>query len=181
MMFKRVKPVFRGLKMLFHSLILRRNLFANRVYFAAIPRISRKNSVVFSGHDIYIGYDCHFGANVVFGSKVLLASNVSFVGGDHCWDVVGTPVMDSGRAQLKTVSIGDDVWVGHGAIIMQGVTLGEGCIVAAGSVVIRDVEPYAIVGGNPATEIKKRFDTEQISMHRSGLNSVCGRGGHTGV
>ena len=150
-------------------MVLRRNLFSNRVYFGAIPRMSRKNVISFNGSDIYIGHYCHFGANVSFGSKILLASNVSFVGGDHRWDVVGTPVMDSGREELQTVYIENDVWVGHGAIILQGVRLGEGCIVAAGSVVTRDVDEYTIVGGNPAREIKKRFDAENIALHRKSL------------
>ena len=52
----------------------------------------------------------------------------------------------------------DDVWIGTNAIICSGVKLGQGCIVAAGAVVTKDVEPYAIVGGNPAKIIKYRFD-----------------------
>ena len=56
----------------------------------------------------------------------------------------------------------DDVWIGHSAIIMSGVTLGQGSIVAAGAVVTKDVPPYAIVGGNPAKIIKYRFEREVI-------------------
>jgi virginiamycin A acetyltransferase len=54
--------------------------------------------------------------------------------------------------------VGNDVWLGFGALVMPGVRIGDGAIVAAGSVVTRDVRPYAIVGGNPATEIKRRFE-----------------------
>ena len=160
---------YRWLKTALISLRLRRNLFARRVFCAGTPRISRKNSVVFSGKDVYIGHQCHIGADVVFGNKVLLASNVSFVGGDHRWDVVGVPIMDTGRDRLAAVDIGDDVWIGHGAIILQGVSLGEGCIVAAGSVVTRDVAPYSIVGGNPAAVIRRRFDDEQAELHRGAM------------
>jgi len=163
--------LYRILKMLCYSAILRRDLLSSKVFFANMPRISRKNSVAFSGRDIYIGHNCHFGANVEFGSKILLASNVSFVGGDHKWNVIGVPIKDTGRDTLKSINIGDDVWVGHGAIIIQGVTLGEGCIVAAGSVVTKDVDEYSIVGGNPATEIKKRFDPDEIKLHKSKLDS----------
>ena len=58
---------------------------------------------------------------------------------------------------LQRVNIGNDVWIGHGAIILPGLTVGNGAVVAAGSVVTKDVEPYSIVAGNPAKEIRKRF------------------------
>ena len=56
------------------------------------------------------------------------------------------------------VVIGNDVWIGSGASILAGVTVGDGAIIAAGAVVVKDVEPYAIVGGVPAKTIKFRFD-----------------------
>lgn len=59
--------------------------------------------------------------------------------------------------------IGHDIWIGHGATIMPGVTIGSGAIIAARAVVTRDVTPYAIVGGNPATVIRKRFTDEEIA------------------
>jgi len=61
---------------------------------------------------------------------------------------------------FKPTTIGHDVWIGHGAIIRAGVTVGTGSIVAAGSVVVKDVPPYAVVGGNPARVIKSRFAPE---------------------
>lgn len=60
------------------------------------------------------------------------------------------------------IHIGNDVWIGYNATIMAGVTIGDGAIIATNSTVIKDVEPYSIVGGNPAIEIKKRFSTEMI-------------------
>lgn len=60
--------------------------------------------------------------------------------------------------QKGSTVIGDDVWFGMDALIMPGVTIGDGAIIGARSVVVRDVEPYTIVGGNPAKPIKKRFD-----------------------
>jgi chloramphenicol O-acetyltransferase type B len=161
---------YRLARMVYYSVLNRTNLVTPRVLFAGNPRQSRKNTVQYLGKDVYIGHACHFGANVIFGSKILLASNISFVGGDHRWDIVGTPIMDTGRDELKTIKICDDVWIGHGAVIMQGVELGEGCIIAASSVVTKSVEPYSIVAGNPAREIKKRFDPEQIAVHRAALD-----------
>lgn len=62
-----------------------------------------------------------------------------------------------------TIIIQNDVWIGHGATIMNGVTLRNGCVVAAESVVTKDVPPYAIVGGNPARVLKYRFDPETVA------------------
>lgn len=62
------------------------------------------------------------------------------------------------------IVIGNDVWLGRECVIMPGVKIGDGAIVAAYSVVTKDVEPYSVVGGNPAHFIKKRFDDELISL-----------------
>lgn len=61
------------------------------------------------------------------------------------------------QRQSKRVTIGHDVWIGHGAIVMPGIAIGHGAVVAAGAVVTKDVEPYAIVAGVPARRIKRRF------------------------
>jgi acetyltransferase-like isoleucine patch superfamily enzyme len=60
------------------------------------------------------------------------------------------------------VVVGNDVWIGTDAILMAGITVGDGAVIAAGAVVTKDVAPYSIVGGVPAKEIKKRFDNEKI-------------------
>lgn len=65
------------------------------------------------------------------------------------------------RTSRVTV-IGHDTWIGHGAIIKPGITLGDGCVVGSGAVVTKDVEPYAIVVGNPAKVLKYRFLPKQI-------------------
>lgn len=62
------------------------------------------------------------------------------------------------------VKIGNDVWIGAGAIILKGVEVGDGAIVGAGSVVTKDVEPYAIVVGNPPRLLRYRFDKEDIKF-----------------
>jgi virginiamycin A acetyltransferase len=58
--------------------------------------------------------------------------------------------------------IGNDVWIGYNATIMSGVTIGDGAIIATNATVTKDVTPYTIVGGNPAKEIRKRFDEDTI-------------------
>ncbi|MGH0257607.1 MULTISPECIES: CatB-related O-acetyltransferase [Sinorhizobium] len=66
-------------------------------------------------------------------------------------------------AVKKAPVIGNDVWLGDGAVIMRGITIGDGAIVAAGAVVTKDVPPYAVVGGVPASIIRMRFDAPTIA------------------
>lgn len=67
-----------------------------------------------------------------------------------------------GQSTKGSVKIGNDVWIGREAVIMAGVTIGDGAVVGAHAVVAKDVAPYAVVVGNPARQIKKRFDDETI-------------------
>lgn len=64
---------------------------------------------------------------------------------------------------LVKTTIGNDVWIGHGAFITAGVTIGDGAVVAGHAVVTKDVPPYAIVGGNPAQVLRMRFDLQQCA------------------
>ncbi len=109
------------------------------------------------------------------GSFCSIAAGVGIGGGAHKIDAVSTsPVFNKGRnifgknfgkiefSPYKTTVIGNDVWIGNRALVLQGVKIGDGAIVGAGSVVTKDVEPYTIVAGNPARVIRKRFDDETI-------------------
>lgn len=109
------------------------------------------------------------------GSFCSIASGVGIGGGAHKLDAVSTsPVFNRGRnifgknfagiefSPYKTTEIGNDVWIGNRAMVLQGVTIGDGAVVGAGSVVTKDVEPYTIVAGNPARVIRKRFDDETV-------------------
>jgi acetyltransferase-like isoleucine patch superfamily enzyme len=72
-------------------------------------------------------------------------------------------LLEDGQPWSKgNVIIGSDVWIGRGALILSGITIGDGAVVAARSVVTKDVAPYAMVAGSPAREIKKRFPDAQI-------------------
>jgi acetyltransferase-like isoleucine patch superfamily enzyme len=116
------------------------------------------------------------GARLKIGKFCSIAGEVTvFLGGNHRTDWVTTyPFSEfpdewpeakhiTGHPASKgDVVIGNDVWIGIGATIMSGVTIGDGAAIAARAVVTRDVEPYCIVGGNPARLIRKRFDDETI-------------------
>lgn len=105
----------------------------------------------------FMNNDCSIQARVVLGRYVLLGPHVAIVGGDHRPNLPGVPNVFSGRPEILQTIIEDDAWLGHGAIIMQGVRVGRGAIVAAGAVVVRDVPPYEIHGGIPAKKISERF------------------------
>ncbi|MNH49033.1 Chloramphenicol acetyltransferase [compost metagenome] len=62
----------------------------------------------------------------------------------------------------KSVTIGHDVWIGSRAVIMAGVSVGHGAVIAAGAIINKDVEPYTIVGGVPGKPIRKRFDEQTV-------------------
>lgn len=112
------------------------------------------------------------GSKLIIGSFCSIASNVTFVlNGEHRIDCLSTfpfkahcmrnPVPE---AESKgNIIIDDDVWIGTGAIIMSGVHIKKGAVIAAGAVVVKDVEAYSIVGGVPARMIRKRFNDEIIN------------------
>lgn len=117
------------------------------------------------GRDSQIEADCTIGDNVIFGNKVAVVGKY-----DHNYQQMGVPIRMASRIRdehytwkgltSKTI-IEDDVWVGYGAIIMSGVTIRKGCIIAAGSVVTKSTVPYSIYGGNPAKKITSRFATDE--------------------
>lgn len=128
----------------------------------------RSNSVDI-GDYAFIGLDCCLDAgDIQIGRFVMLASEVSIVGADSRFDEAGVPAVRTDRPASKTVVIHDDVWIGFGAIVLEGVEIGEGAIVAAGAVVSTDVAPYAIVGSPPARVIGQRFgnDEERARHHQ---------------
>lgn len=75
------------------------------------------------------------------------------------------PIIFSGRSEVKSTSIGTDCWIGAHTIIMCGTKIGDGSIIAAGSIVTKDVEPYSVYGGVPAKKIKNRYlsDMDKIT------------------
>jgi acetyltransferase-like isoleucine patch superfamily enzyme len=118
------------------------------------------------GNQVGIGGHCLIQADIEIGNKVMIASSIAFLNRDeHNYDIVGKAMWDSGKAQKSKIVIEDDVWIGHGALLLAPLRIGRGAIVAAGSIVIKDVQPYEIVAGNPAKLIKMRFNPEQIEEH----------------
>lgn len=120
--------------------------------------ISGPNSYV---EDAEIGKYCSISRQVIIGIS----------GHDYSWlttsPIIVTPEYgfinkDVDQKQKERPVIGNDVWIGINAIIMRGVKIGDGAVVAAGSIVTKNIEPYSIVGGNPARHIKYRFPPDII-------------------
>lgn len=109
------------------------------------------------GNDVYMGRHTHIACNVEIGDDVLIASYVGFVGGDHRIDHIGDQLIrQSGRIHEKKTVIESNVWIGHGCIVLAGVTMKSGSVLAAGSVLNKDVGENEIWAGVPAKFLRKR-------------------------
>ncbi len=123
------------------------------------------------GNRVQFGKNCLVQCDIKFGNDILIARNVAFVGkDDHRIDIVGKKIWDSPRGDSFKTIVENDVWIGFGAIIIAGVRIGEGSVVAAGSIVTKDIPPYSIVAGCPAKVIKYRFDNEKLIKHKILIN-----------
>ena len=121
------------------------------------------------------------GDKLIIGKFCQIATGVRFImnGSNHAMDGVSTyPFKVFGDAwsdaSMNVVCkgdtvIGNDVWIGNSVTIMQGVKIGDGAIIGTNSLVTKDVDPYSIIGGNPARVIRKRFDDETINF----LTNLC--------
>lgn len=137
----------------------------------------------FTYHTIEMGNDVYIGPNAKFispesvikiGNKVMFGPEVMLLGGDHNTSILGSYMIDISEKLPENdlpIVIEDDVWVGARAIILKGVTLHTGCIIAAGALVTKDVPPYTIYGGVPARFLKNRFSENDIKIHVAKLNN----------
>ncbi len=175
---------------------MRSLLFGSARQLASWWRAARCASIKAVGRQVHIGERCRFWApraitladqcyigkevtietNARIGRYVLIANRVALVGRhDHDFGRVGVPVRFGrwvGGADAapeiadEGVVVEDDVWIGFGAIVLSGVRIGRGSVVAAGALVTADVAPYDIVGGVPAKRLGRRFaDDAQIHQH----------------
>ncbi|MCJ1806919.1 CatB-related O-acetyltransferase [Flavobacterium covae] len=118
------------------------------------------------------------GDKLIIGKFCMIASGVKFImnGANHLTEAIsaypfaifGQDWQDAMEGKSYPTKgdtvIGNDVWIGHNATIMAGVTIGDGAIIATNATVTKDVAPYTIVGGNPAQVIRKRFSDEVIDL-----------------
>lgn len=130
-----------------------------------------------AGERVEVGAFCSFAEDVLI-----------FGGGEHRLDWVTTHPLriafnspgagQDGHPHSKgPTRIGNDVWIGHGAMVLSGVTIGDGACIGAGAVVSKDVPPYGIAAGNPAALVRTRFSEAQIAqlLHVAWWNWPIGR------
>lgn len=133
-----------------------------------------------AGDYVYVGPYSQLPPQVHIGHYSSLSAYVAIVGSDHHFDKPGVPIVFSGRPPSRVTRIGRDVLVGHGAILLRGITIGDGAVVGAGAVVTGDVPAYAVVAGVPARVLRYRFDEPERALHERMLAQPTQRGEHPG-
>ncbi|WP_276359562.1 acyltransferase [Daejeonella sp. H1SJ63] len=128
--------------------------FGNDFFFAF------DNGTIEIGNNVSINYNVNVnssqGGQVIIGNDVLIASNVVIRTSSHVYLDMAQPIRTQGH-KSGCINIHDDVWIGSNVTILPDVTIGKGSIIAAGSLVNKNVEEYSIYGGVPAKFIKKRL------------------------
>lgn len=134
----------------------------------------RSSGQVTIGKFTKIGRHCQFHGSVTIGNYCAFAEDVFVIANNHRHDLPAIQVNfqrdifpSLPLASEDPVVIGNNVWLGKSAIVLPGVTVGDGAIIGAGAVVTKDVPEYAIVAGNPAKFIRKRLDEPTISDARN--------------
>ena len=143
------------------------------------------NSFLWAPEKLSLGNHVHVGSNVrvevdgTIGDSFLIANSVGIIGRtDHEMCEVGIPITETawvGRFPERLsqpVAIGSDVWIGYGAIVLSGVSIGDSSVIGAGAVVTRDVPANSIAVGNPARVIGSRFDESSFAAHWEQLASL---------
>jgi len=97
---------------------------------------------------------------ITIGKDVRIGAHVVIIASQHVYEDASQPIASQGWT-AKGITIEDDVWIGANVMIMDGVTIGQGSVIAAGAVVNADVEPFTVAGGVPAKFIKKRGSTSE--------------------
>jgi acetyltransferase-like isoleucine patch superfamily enzyme len=127
-----------------------------------------KNGDIILGDNANFGPNCQiFSANKVkFGKNALIASYTYFVGGTHNFDSTDKSPLEQGR-QAIGITIGDNIWIGAGASVLDGVRIGRDCIIGTGAVVNSNIPDYSIAVGLPAKVIKDRRNKSEPRRKRN--------------
>jgi acetyltransferase-like isoleucine patch superfamily enzyme len=154
----KLKEIYRNIRMAWMRKKLKLKNVHKTFYIGGKSIIS---SDLKAGAYSYIGPNSIIYSKVSIGDYTMLGNNVSVIGGDHNFTKCGVPIIFSGRGVLEKTIIGKDVWVGAYSRIKTGIKIGDGAIIAMGSIVTKNVKSYSIYGGVPAKKIKDRFINEE--------------------
>jgi acetyltransferase-like isoleucine patch superfamily enzyme len=124
----------------------------DRVYILRFTELcGTKEDPIVIGNNVFINQRCIIRKNVTIGNNVSIGPNVSLMSDTH---EIGDSSRRAGESKYPPINIGDGCWIGANSLILGGVTIGEGTIIAAGSVVNKDCEPNGVYAGVPAKRIK---------------------------
>ena len=165
-----IKKLYSKIKKKYKYLLFREKNKNNQIKLVDFNDCTNVYAGNFSYGDISL-FDFHNGSKLIIGNFVSIAKGVFFcIGGEHVTNNLSTYPFESKItnniicSQTKgDIVIKDDVWIGVNCTVLSGVTINQGAVVAAGSVVTKDVPPYSIVGGVPAKVIRYRFDENIIN------------------
>lgn len=147
--------------------------YGGNVHVQWSTRIWSPNKHVVIGNSVGIGLRCVINTDVEIGNHVMLAAHVGLLSKDsHTFGTPGISMFDSPRGDRFKIVIEDDVWLGFGAIVLSGVTIGRGSIIGAGAIVTKDIPPYSIVLGKAGEVVGRRFSEEQILAHENSLRKI---------
>lgn len=157
-LFKNTPEDFRPYALFFPSI---RNFLVSRYLNSCGKKIRVKSGAEISpyssvGDFTELGTRCLIQSNVSIGNNVIMGPDVKIYSRNHKTDSIEVPIQKQGKEYLKTL-IGNDVWIGANVIILPGVKINDHCVIAAGSIVTKDIESYSVVGGSPAKLIRKRI------------------------
>lgn len=113
------------------------------------------------GNHSGVGISCELEGPVTIGDHVMMGPEVVIYTRNHRHDRTDIPMCQQGFEECRPVVIGNDVWIGRRVMIMPGVHIGDGCVLAAGTVVTKDVPPYSVVGGVPGKAVKSRKASDE--------------------
>ena len=157
--------------MLLNRIALRSNVQVHAGFHAGPGSILWAPKHLTIGTNVYVGKNVTIQCDGVIGDEVLFANGCGIVGKtDHDYTQVGVAVRSANwvgneRRLSQPVTIGSDVWVGFNSVVYSGLHIGNSAIIAAGSVVTKDVRENTIVAGCPAKEIRQRFSEEDFRQH----------------
>lgn len=138
-----------------------RGFFCRKIITFAGKNINIEKGATFSrrlsiGNNSGLGINCRVQGTVSIGDNVMMGPDVLIYTTNHEFKSKDIPMRKQGYQDERPVTIGNDVWIGARAIILPGVSIGEGCVIGAGAVVTKDVPAYCVCAGNPARVVKTR-------------------------
>ncbi|KKG02320.1 hypothetical protein DU55_09940 [Methanosarcina mazei] len=142
----------------------RRYYYSRKLKACGSNLVINENIIIKVSKNISIGDNFYMGPGglidgceeIIIGDNVLIGMNVQILSSNHNYDRLDIPISLQGLTK-KRVYIGNDVWIGTGAIILAGVQIGDGCVIGAGSIVTKSIDSCSVAVGNPARVIKSRL------------------------